>query len=46
MVRLNNYTLNSTKELFKNNNIYLFVSRTKNTLGEDIDLLIDDKIKS
>ena len=44
MVRLNNFIIKSIKEVFKDYNIYLFGSRTKNTTGGDIDLFIDNDI--
>ena len=44
MVRLNQYILNSIKEIFKDYPIYLFGSRTKDTKGGDIDLFIDEEL--
>jgi len=44
VVRLNNFIIKSIKEVFKDYNIYLFGSRTKNTTGGDIDLFIDNDI--
>jgi len=44
VVRLNKFILKSIKEVFEGYNIYLFGSRTKNTLGGDIDLFIDNNI--
>jgi predicted nucleotidyltransferase len=44
VVRLNQYILNSIKEIFKDYPIYLFGSRTKDTKGGDIDLFIDEEL--